>query len=91
MKNLKRSALGLSFLIALLCAACDKVPEETSQTSNPNVQAEKLFTHDGCTVYRFYDGGRNHYFSKCDNAKSQTISQQSCGKHCVRDEVVSSL
>jgi hypothetical protein len=89
MKNLKPSYLWAVVLIALLCAACNKVPEETSQTSNPNVKVEKLFTHDGCTVYRFYDGGRDHYFSKCENAKTQTISEQSCGRGCVRDEVIS--
>ena len=91
MNNLKRATFGLSIFIALLCAACEKVPEETSRTTNPNVGVEKLFSHDGCTVYRFEDGGRSHYFTKCIDAKSQAISQQSCGKSCVRDEVISNL
>lgn len=88
MKNLKRSALGLSFLIALLClCGCEKAPEAVYRTSNPEVRVERLFTEDGCTVYRFEDSGRNHYFAKCEAGKKvTTISQhgESCGKNCHR-------
>ena len=78
-----------SLLMLLLAAGCSKEPESVSSTSNPNIKAETLFTHDGCTVYRFEDGGRDHYFARCakDTETVGTYSQ-SCGKGCVnqRDE-----
>lgn len=42
-----------------------------------------LFTQDGCSVYRFQDGGYMRYFTNC---KGQTISTVSCGKNCTRQE-----
>ena len=34
---------------------------------------------DGCTVYKFYDNFRWHYFTKCGG----TVTE-SCGKNCSR-------
>ncbi len=88
MKNLKRSALGLSFLIALLCLqGCGaKDPVSVSGTSNGDVKVATLFEHDGCTTYRFYDAGDYHYYVKCaESKKVTTISTktESCWKNCV--------
>lgn len=82
--------VSLAVFVVLL-SGCDKRAEEVRQSSNPNVPVETLFKHDGCTVYRFYDGGRDHYFSKCEGLQTQTIAGQSCGKNCYRDEVISNL
>ena len=88
MKNLKRSALGLSILIALLCLqGCAKDPVSVSGTSNGDVKVATLFEHDGCTTYRFVDAGEHHYYVKCsDSNKVTTISTktESCGKNCTR-------
>lgn len=73
------------FIVALVIfvSACAEEPLQTSRTSNPNVPVSKLLQHDGCTVYRFYDGGRHHYYVRCDgNSSTSTLSTRSCGKGC---------
>lgn len=50
-------------LVALL-AGCHKAPE-ASQQVNKEFQVDTLFTKDGCTVYRFEDGGSARYFTNC--------------------------
>lgn len=83
MKNL----ILLSFLL-LLVAGCARQPNGATVHQGEFSIAE-LFSHDGCKVYRFYDGGRNHYFSRCDQATdSSVMSTQSCGKGCGRSVTV---
>jgi hypothetical protein len=41
-----------------------KTPKEILKTDNVNFKVEKLFTVDSISVYRFYDNGNPHYFSK---------------------------
>lgn len=73
--------------LAILCAAligCSKTPEKVEMTTNPEIPVETLFTHDGCTVYRFVDVGRAHYFAKCPEAVEVIGTySESCGKGCV--------
>lgn len=54
-------------LVLAALAGCEPGPQPiaASQTSN-GYNVEKLFTHDGCTVYRFEDG-RSRYFVRCAN------------------------
>lgn len=54
---------------------------EMSQPAGVGFQVDKLFTVEGCTVYRFYDAGRR-YFTDC---KGSTEWQESCGKNCSKD------
>ena len=73
--------------ILLLSAlfGCTKAPESVNQV-NSEFRVETLFTHEGCTVYRFYDGGEERYYTNC---QGQTIVEQSyqCGKmRCRRIE-----
>jgi hypothetical protein len=73
--------------VALLgLAGCgEKKPAaETSQTNNAAIQVDTLFKKDGCTVYRFEDGGRPRYFVRCDNGQTRTEWTESCGKNCTR-------
>ena len=92
MKNLKRATFGLSIFIALLCLfGCAKDPISVSQSSNPDVNVSKLFDHDGCSTYRFYDAGEYHYYVKCEKSNDVTTistKTESCGKNCTkkRDE-----
>lgn len=44
----------------------------------PSIEVERLFTVDGCTVYRFYDNGTRH-FASCPGS---TVIHQ-CGKGCL--------
>ena len=83
----------LKFVIALSClllVACTEPAESTVASSNGNIPVEKLFNVDGCTVYRFQDGGYNRYFSSCKTGRSEVTYQQNCGKNCSRPETISS-
>jgi hypothetical protein len=62
----------LAIAVALpTVAGCFAEPLQQTQSNNPEVQVDLLFTHDGCKVYRFKDGGF-HYFVKCDGAPTVT-------------------
>ena len=68
------------FILLLLLSACTK-PAESSVPAGSKFVVERLFTVDGCTVYRFRDD-RNVYFTNCVGA---TKWIEACGKNCVRD------
>lgn len=62
----------LLIFITLIFCSCEKRPIEIRKSNNPGFNVEKLFTHDGITVYRFSDGFRNHYFT----STGETITTQ---------------
>lgn len=68
----------LIIAVMLFLAGCQKPASESKSSGNFNV--ETLFTHDGCTVYRFQDD-RTVYFTNCTGA---TQYQENCGKNCSR-------
>ena len=70
----------LLLLILVTLAACNGEPEIRTQV-NAGFAVDKLFIYEGCTVYRFRDGGYNRYFTNC---KGETFWNQSCGKNCSR-------
>ena len=72
-------------ITALVVAGCNKVPEYSSPAGREFV-VDTLFTHEGCTMYRFSDGGNSRYFAKCDgdSVTAQTEWGEGCGKNCVR-------
>lgn len=72
--------LALIALVALL-VGCSK-QAETSTAVGAEFVVDKLFTHEGCTVYRFYDGGNSRYYTNCGS----TVWARQCGKGCVRQE-----
>lgn len=57
---------ALAFLALVFVTGCASEPVTTEQSTNKEVPVSLLFEYDGCKVYRFYDGGRNIYFSKCE-------------------------
>lgn len=71
---------ALVFAVALL-AGCGEKAISINPTDNAKVPVERLFTHDGCTVYRFNDNGAK-YFVRCDAGTSRTewTEQRLCGK-----------
>lgn len=73
--------LILAFCVTLL--GCNQDPVAVSSSNNPNVEVAELFTHKGCTVYRFLDG-RYHYFTDCSKSTTITTHSESCGKGCVK-------
>ncbi len=82
--------IGVS-LVALVCSACypAKKPVASTPTNNPNIAVETLFTHDGCTVFRFFDSFY-HYYARCDGAppSATTISSVECGRGCTREDEI---
>ena len=60
---------GVLFFVLLL-AACVKDPISRQVTDNANVQLSLLFSHEGCSIYRFSDAGELHYFADCRNSVS---------------------
>jgi hypothetical protein len=67
----------------LLLAGCSQTePEKTLATSNPQFEVDVIGKVDGCTIYRFRDSGRPHYFVKCADGAAQTMTNQNCGKNC---------
>ena len=80
----------LSLAALAMVAGCDK-PAESVVRTGAGFTVERLFTHEGCTVFRFEDGGSSRYFTRCDGiaAQSTTTWQESCGKNCTRHVEVS--
>jgi hypothetical protein len=65
-----------------LASGCVQNPISVHSTNNVDVPVEKLFTHEGCTVYRFRDGNY-HYYVRCDGVGTATTqSMGRCGKGC---------
>lgn len=71
-----RTKIAVILIAAVGLFGCQKQPEVSTHQGNFNV--EKLFTHEGCTVYRFYDD-RTVYYTNC---QGQANTQYSCGKNC---------
>ena len=71
----------LIILAVALLTGCGK-PAETSTAVGKEFVVDKLFTHEGCTVYRFSDGGNARYYTNCGS----TAWTRQCGKGCVRQE-----
>lgn len=71
--------LPLLLLVILLVACGRREGIEQVRTNNQVIEVELLFEHEGCKIYRFYDG-RYGYYTKCGDLNwSHT---ESCGKNC---------
>lgn len=83
---MKRLFLAAAILLAL--TGCMREPESISKVGK-DFEVAKLFTHDGCAVYRFSDNGRSIYYTNCQGAASSDTSwDESCGKNCTRTVTV---
>lgn len=83
---MRRIALALA-LLAALTGCAEKKAAEASSAAGVEFSVDRLFTHDGCTVYRFSDAGHLRYFTRCDGASSSSAQwtiTQPCGKGCTR-------
>ena len=80
---MKRSLIFV--YLVLLVSGCVGDPESNKQV-NVNYNVSKLFTYEGCSVYRFEDGwARYKYFTNCSGTTSWT---EYCGKSCTTQESV---
>lgn len=71
-------------LMLLALTGCQKEAEQ-SQAAGSNFKVDKLFTVDGCTVYRFMDA-HTVYFTNCSGSASYTY-HQSNGKTSVQHDM----
>lgn len=63
MRSLKVLCIAAAILVL---GGCNKSAESTVAVGQ-GFKVEKLFTTDGCTVYRFYDNGYR-YFTNCSGS-----------------------
>lgn len=79
-------------IMSVAIVGCVVDPKSASSTDNPKITDEILFSSSGCNIHRFMDEGRNHYWVLCsqnDTMKTTAaISQFSCGKSCITDELI---
>jgi len=76
----------------VLVGACANEPQRTEPTTNKNVPVVRLFEHDGVRVYRFNDGGRDHYYAvPMNGARAEMHATISCGKNCTADDATPTL
>jgi hypothetical protein len=66
--------------LALLMLGCGAEPVATQSTNNPRVPVAELFTHEGCTVYRFHDK-ETVYYVTCACGDARTSWSDGHGKH----------
>jgi hypothetical protein len=64
-------------MAAFILTGCNGDPQEVQSAGDFRVG--KLFTVDGCTVYRFNDGGRNVYFTNCPGVTNSSYSKGKSG------------
>jgi hypothetical protein len=77
----------VSVVVAVSMAGCMATAAAVHKTDNKEFNAELLFTHEGCRIYRFRDGYREIYYADCRGPASTAWSEP-CGKGCVRPEMV---
>lgn len=80
----QKTKLAASLLILGLLVGCSEEPISEDRTDNPDIAVSTLFTHEGCTVYRFVDGGRNVYYTNCSGEASTNYN---CGKGCTKTDM----
>ena len=62
----------ICLLLVFFLISCEKNALTSQKTSNTEFSVDFLFEVDGIKVYRFYDGGRAHYFT----SKGEAITTQ---------------
>lgn len=82
-----RAAAIIALASVLALTGCEgRKPAEESQRAGVEFQVDRLFTVDGCTVYRFSDNGYLRYFTNCSGSTQWDDTYQ-CGKsQCKRPQ-----
>lgn len=73
---MREKALIAVLLAAIAVAGCQKASEQSAISGAGGFRVETLFTHEGCTLYRFWDA-RAIYYSNCNGG---TQWDESVGK-----------
>ena len=84
MKELLKLFLGAFILGSLMLSGCLGEPQSIENTGkNGDFHIEYLFEKDGIKMYRFYDGGRLHYFT----TSGETMTEQSVGETTYEERI----
>jgi hypothetical protein len=86
-KQMTRKLIALLVAIAFVGACNDGEPEAT-KTIGSGYKVARLFTHNGCTIYRFYDEGNYRYFTNCTSTFGSTRRQSGKTVIHVPDEII---
>ena len=78
---IKKIAILMVMIVSL--SACGKQAEQT-MAAGVEFKVDKLFTIEGCTVYRFSDVGAYRYFTNCSGSTSW---DQQSGKTSKREGI----
>ena len=77
--------------VSTVLVGCEK-PAESMTIKGAGFKVETLFTHEGCTVYRFSDAARFRYYANCESGpRSTTMWTESCGKNCEHDVEITTV
>jgi len=69
-------------LLLLCLIGCTADPISSVKTNNKDVSVDLLFTHDGCSVYRFVDGSDYHYYAVCKQGSfASMVDSEGRSKH----------
>lgn len=71
--------LTFIMILAALLVGCGKEANVSERTNNSQIVVDTLFTHDGCTVYRFHDV-RTVYYAKCTGGNANVTYSTTSGK-----------
>jgi len=74
-------------LFLLILIGCRENPVATIKTNNPKIEIDKLFTHKGCSVYRFFDR-EYHYFADCRGSVSSDKETNDGETNTITDETI---
>lgn len=86
MNKIKISTIALLLFVAVMTTGCvdNDLNSKPAKSDNPNYEVQKLFTVDGVTVYRFFDGYLPIYFTNGNGVAQYTHRQcVNTGKSCV--------
>jgi len=78
--------LALCLLLMATLAGCREATPPATSSVISGFKVEKLFSTEGCSVYRFIDGGYRRYFTNCSGSASWS---QDCGKGCPSAQEIS--
>jgi hypothetical protein len=85
-ENIMTKNIAVAVATLSLFACQDRRAERVESSTNPDFRVERLFTHEGCTTYRFEDY-YTHYYTVCDSGKMVRNEEMvSCGKNCTRPQ-----
>lgn len=87
MNKIRISAIVMLLFVAVMATGCGHYDpcSKPVESDNPSYEVRKLFTVDGVTVYRFFDGNNCIYFTNGNGVVKNThIRYMNIGgKSCV--------